>query len=594
MGRWVKPAKINMRALNDKVDVNYRQAAEIEWLNSSGQRSPEATPFVTDQLLQTVFESLSGADVRLALQEGLVPIAWLPYQVFYARREGHASPDPSRVVAKITSASFDDAVLRVFSKRLAHVAAYGLAKTMPMLSARRRLTSTQALCLGLVILALAAGLVLLPAAFRVHFFGFGFSIFFGLMIWLRVVALQEPYIPQRQIAERDDRKLPVYSVLVPVFRETAVLPQLLAALKSLSYPAHKLDIKLILEESDVAMQRALAAQILPSHFQVLVVPRGRPQTKPRALNYALNFARGSLVTIYDAEDIPEPMQLRMAAKAFADLPETTACLQAELSFYNPNENWLTRQFTAEYATLFKLILPALSANQLPVPLGGTSNHFRKSVLLDVGGWDAHNVTEDADLGFRLARFGYHCSMLNSTTFEEANTDLRNWLLQRARWFKGFLQTWLVHMRKPSKLLHEIGFAGFMTLLASILGVVISAALYPLFLISTVSQIFTTLILTNPMVNSWAIFAEAIYVGQFIVGTGVMIFSSAEALRRKRFSGWWLTLATLPIYWLLASIAAWLAIWQLITNPFQWNKTRHGLSRLASSQIVKLPISNASQ
>ncbi len=154
------------------------------------------------------------------------------------------------------------------------------------------------------------------------------------------------------------------------------------------------------------MRRALRKHDLPPHFEVIVVPQGSPQTKPRALNYALQFCRGSLLTIYDAEDIPEPNQLREVARKFSGAGEKLACLQAQLSFYNPNENWLTRQFTAEYATLFGLILPALAAHNLPLPLGGTSNHFRTRNLRQIGGWDPYNVTEDADLGLRLARLGY--------------------------------------------------------------------------------------------------------------------------------------------------------------------------------------------
>jgi len=267
-------------------------------------------------------------------------------------------------------------------------------------------------------------------------------------------------------------------------------------------------------------------------------------------------------------------------------------LQAELSFYNPNENWLTRQFTIEYAILFKLILPGLAAHYLPLPLGGTSNHFRRQALEAAGGWDAHNVTEDADLGFRLARLGYRTDTLNSITYEEANTQLPNWLKQRARWFKGFLQTWLVHMRRPWTLINEIGFAGFMILQATLLGVVLSAALYPLFLATTLWRLFQGYWHQEAIPLTWATMAEGLYIGLFLVGMGIMIFSGAAATQRKHMGQWWATLASLPVYWLLASVAAWLALWQLITNPFHWNKTRHGLSRFAP-QTMKSSISISS-
>lgn len=247
-----------------------------------------------------------------------------------------------------------------------------------------------------------------------------------------------------------------------------MLRQLLRALVCLDYPAEKLDIKLILEETDILMQRAVAGLTLPPHFDVIVVPAGTPTTKPRALNYALQFAHGTLLTIFDAEDVPEPRQLRLAADAFAVQAPDVACLQARLAFYNPNENWLTRQFTIEYAILFDLILPALAARRLPLPLGGTSNHFRTGALRQAGAWDAYNVTEDADLGIRLARLG--CDRDHRVAhLEEANTRLPNWMRQRARSMKGFLITWLVHMREPLRLLQEVGPAAFCAIQAVTLG-----------------------------------------------------------------------------------------------------------------------------
>ncbi len=561
------------------------------WL-ASQQPSHRLVPEVPLELLESIFTNLSDDDLQLTLQHGLVPIAWLPYRVFYAQCEGFARQSHFHVVAKIDPSVFDDAFKNAFSQCLAKASAYNLALKLPVFSAHRRMTLLQTAILVTFALCIAASGMLMPTTFNHHLFGVSFSIFFSLIIGLRILALNEPEANSNYGPERDDDKLPVYSVLVPLFGEVAVLPQLVLALNSLHYPQEKLDIKLVIEEKDIAMQRALSALQLPEHFQVLVVPSGRLQTKPRALNYALNFARGCMITIYDAEDIPEPMQLRKAARAFAVLPETVACLQAELSFYNPNENWLTRHFTIEYATLFKLILPGLAANRLPLPLGGTSNHFRRQALEAAGGWDAHNVTEDADLGFRLARLGYLTATLDSTTYEEANTKLPNWLQQRARWFKGFLQTWLVHMRRPWMLIKEVGLSGFMIMQATLLGVVFSAALYPLFLVSTSLQLLQAYARHDPLPLTLSNMAESLYIGLFAVGMGIMMFSGAIAARRKHMSQWWLTLATLPIYWLLASVAAWLALWQFITNPFYWNKTRHGLSRF-TPQFTTDPISISS-
>jgi len=330
------------------------------------------------------------------------------------------------------------------------------------------------------------------------------------------------------------------------------------------------------------MQRAVAALELPSFIEVLIVPAGKPQTKPRALNYALQFARGSLLTIYDAEDIPEPMQLRAAAKAFAVAPDTLACLQAELAFYNPNENWLTRQFAVEYAVLFKLLLPSLAKYRLPLPLGGTSNHFRAGALRMVGGWDPYNVTEDADLGFRLARYGFDSGSLASTTYEEANTELRNWLHQRSRWLKGFLQTWLVHMRNPVALIDEVGFSGFVVLQATVLGILVSATLQPVFLT------FVAVTLCHDLITAetpWlpSLLLNSFFIGNMLAGGAISLLCGLIAAKRAGLMGFGLTLVTMPLYWLLATIAGWMAVWQFIVRPFHWNKTRHGLSRFMAQE-----------
>jgi cellulose synthase/poly-beta-1,6-N-acetylglucosamine synthase-like glycosyltransferase len=185
--------------------------------------------------------------------------------------------------------------------------------------------------------------------------------------------------------------------------------------------------------------RVLACTQLDAHMQVLVVPEGAPRTKPRATQYALQFARGEYVVVYDAEDAPEPDQLRRALAALRAGGERLGCLQAQLNIYNSDATWFTRQFTVEYTALFDCILPTLERLRLPVPLGGTSNHFPRAVLDAVGGWDPYNVTEDADLGIRLARAGWHVGVLNSTTWEEAPPTFRIWKGQRTRWLKGWMQ-----------------------------------------------------------------------------------------------------------------------------------------------------------
>jgi cellulose synthase/poly-beta-1,6-N-acetylglucosamine synthase-like glycosyltransferase len=293
------------------------------------------------------------------------------------------------------------------------------------------------------------------------------------------------------------------------------------------------------------------------------------------LNYALQFCRGSLLTIYDAEDVPEPNQLRKVALKFSGSDEKLACLQAQLTSYNPSENWLTRQFTVEYATLFGLILPALAARNLPLALGGTSNHFRTRILRKIGGWDPHNVTEDADLGLRLARLGFLTGVVESLTYEEASTQFPNWMRQRARCIKGFMQTWLVHMCNPVKTGRELGPTGFWTLQALSAGIVLSALFHPFLMALTLWFLITD----PPHVSVPTMVLASLNLEVFVLGYGVAMLAGMKALRRRGLRGWWFTIATMPFYWLLMSIAAWLALWQFIFAPFKWNKTEHGLSKL---------------
>ncbi|MFO1133340.1 MAG: glycosyltransferase [Hyphomicrobiales bacterium] len=474
-------------------------------------------------------------------------------------------------------ADFAAAVRAVHGNALLREATWGLARRWPMFSASRLMTPQQVAVLMLLVAGIALTGWLLPGPLFLALVSAVSGGFFLAVVALRMLCLLPPVKRAEDavepVAEAD---WPVYSVLVPLFRETRVLAQLMAALGQLRYPGDRLDIKLILEEDDILMQRAVAGLTLAPHVEVIVVPAGRPQTKPRALNYALQFCRGELLTIYDAEDIPEPDQLEKAARRFAAAPRELACLQAQLSFYNPTENWLTRQFTAEYAALFGELLRTLDNHNLPLPLGGTSNHFRVEVLRAVGAWDAWNVTEDADLGLRLARLGYDTGVLDSVTFEEANMRLGNWMRQRARWLKGFLVTWLVHMREPGLLIRELGPAGFWASQALTLGVFASVLLHPLCMLATV--ILAVLYPSLPRGTGLSyVMLAGMNLFVLVAGYVVSIMLTRRALQRRGISGWHGTLATMPLYWMLMSCAGWMALWQFLVRPFHWSKTEHGLS-----------------
>ncbi|MFT3989194.1 glycosyltransferase family 2 protein [Aestuariivirga sp.] len=538
-------------------------------------------PRVSQAELADALRRLPREEVDQALEDKLVPIITMPGVKLYAACGAQAlhlaEQRGARIAASASLEDFHEAVRFIHGKALEKGASLGLARMRPEFSASRRLTSAQ-IGVGLVLAsAVVLGMLTLPFDAAWAAASLIAALFFLAVVALRILCLLPPLRHARATpVTLADADLPVYSVLVPLFRETRVVRQLLNALTALDYPPERLDIKLILEEGDLPMRRLFARLELPPQFEVIIVPAGTLQTKPRALNYALRFARGELLTIYDAEDTPEARQPRLAANAFAGLPQDVACLQAKLVFFNKDENWLTKQFTIEYATLFGLLLPALANHHLPLPLGGTSNHFRAGLLRKVGAWDPYNVTEDADLGLRLSRAGYRTGVLDSKTDEEANVRLGNWMRQRARWLKGFLITWLVHMRDPARVWGELGASGFWAMQALTLGVFASALLHPLCMAASLAMLVIHPVL--PEEAGW--FARGLAglnLAVFATGYGVTLLAGRRALRRQRIFCWVLPLLTMPVYWLLMSAAAWLALWQFIRAPFHWNKTEHGLS-----------------
>jgi cellulose synthase/poly-beta-1,6-N-acetylglucosamine synthase-like glycosyltransferase len=372
-----------------------------------------------------------------------------------------------------------------------------------------------------------------------------------------------------------DAELPVYTLLVPLYREANMLAGLTRTLTRLDYPAAKLDIKLILEavdEDTIATARALD---LPGNIEILVVPDLHPRTKPKALNYALPLARGDYLVIYDAEDRPERDQLRKAIAAFRASPPNLACLQARLNLYNGSDNWLTRQFTIEYGALFDGLLPALERLGLPIPLGGTSNHFRVSALKWLMAWDPFNVTEDADLGTRLARSGYRCQVLSSTTFEEAPVRLASWLRQRTRWIKGYMQTWLVHMRRPAKLWQELGPAGFLGFQVMVGGTVLSALVHPWFYALAAFDLANGALLARPALLGLPFWLAATL--SLSLGYLASMALGYLALKRRGTRELFVQVPLMPLYWLLISAAAYRAMWQFATDRFTWEKTEHGVA-----------------
>jgi cellulose synthase/poly-beta-1,6-N-acetylglucosamine synthase-like glycosyltransferase len=380
-----------------------------------------------------------------------------------------------------------------------------------------------------------------------------------------------------------DEDLPVYTVLVPMYKEPNVLPILAAALKRMDYPKSKLDIKLVLEENDLETIAAARALALPSNFEIVCVPHSLPKTKPKACNYALRLARGEYLTIYDAEDKPEPDQLKKVLVAFQRMGKRTACIQAHLNYFNAEENWLTRMFTLEYSLWFDLFLPALDVLGFPIPLGGTSNHFHLKKLLQVGGWDPFNVTEDADLGLRFSAHGYRVGVVNSVTYEEANSQVGNWIRQRSRWIKGYVQTWLVNMRDPVGLLSTVGLKGFVSFQLFIGGTIVSGLTFPFILAPVLLAVLKNTLSLDIETPQWLLLLSAL---NLTAGNSFLIYlSMLAAVKRKNLSLMPYAF-TVPAYWLLQSIAAYKGVFQLITNPFYWEKTNHGISKSTQIEIER--------
>lgn len=369
-------------------------------------------------------------------------------------------------------------------------------------------------------------------------------------------------------------ELPLYTILVPAYNEPEVVGDLIAAMRAIDYPAEKLQVLLLLEEDDTITIDAAEKAGVDKVVSILKVPAADPRTKPKACNYGLHFSTGEIITIYDAEDSPDPLQLRRVVATFAKLPENTACVQAKLAFHNGTQNLLTAWFTADYALWFSFILPGLMRSNSPIPLGGTSNHLRASVLDKIGAWDPYNVTEDADLGVRIAESGYRTAVLNSTTLEEANSDTINWIRQRSRWYKGYLQTWLVHMRRPVQLWRGIGTVGILRFTILMAGTPLIACFNMVFWLISLGWILGQPQIIQEVFPSYVYFPAMI---SLVFGNAAVMYMNLVACRESRNSALLVACLTAPLYWVLMSIAAIKGTYQLIKNPSYWEKTFHGLS-----------------
>ncbi|MFS8897144.1 glycosyltransferase family 2 protein, partial [Synechococcus sp. R3-13] len=407
------------------------------------------------------------------------------------------------------------------------------------------------------------------------------SILFKLLLSLVGSADRFHQITDEEVAALDDRDLPIYTILVPVYKEPEVMPILIKSLSKLDYPHERLDVLILLEENDRDTIEAARAAKPPRYVRLLLVPDSKPKTKPKACNYGLAFARGEYLTIYDAEDIPDPDQLKKAVIAFRKGDPSLVCVQAALNYFNRSENFLTRMFTLEYSYWFDYLLPGLETLRMPIPLGGTSNHFRTDRLRELQGWDPFNVTEDADLGIRASQHGYTVGVINSTTYEEANCAVKNWIRQRSRWIKGYMQTWLVHNRNPLRSLRKLGLKNWLSYQFFIGGSFFTFLTSPIMWLLFIYWLLTRAHWLQNIFPSWLV-----YVGLFnlLVGNAIGIYLNLVAVFRRGYYDLAFYALLNPIYWQLHSMAAYMALWQLFTKPFYWEKTIHGLSKFTHAKV----------
>ena len=477
-------------------------------------------------------------------------------------------------------ASVDRLLHRVYGEEYVRNAVQELVETAPEESAHFVLSRGQVV-FGIVfaLLLLVGGIVspvqtIVTLSICSVFFYLAFGVYRFWLVYRSIEHDLHLPVTDDDVAALSERTLPVYTILVPLYKEAAIIPHLVESIEKLDYPPTKLDVKLLLESDDEESIEALGRITLPPQFQALIVPHAHPKTKPKACNYGLPHARGEMVVIFDAEDEPEPDQLKkvVASLRNANDPQIV-CVQARLNYYNPNQNLLTRWFTTEYSMWFDLFLPGLDATDVPIPLGGTSNHFIRSKLEELGGWDPFNVTEDADLGIRLYRHGYRVAVVDSTTYEEANSEVRNWVRQRSRWVKGYIQTWLVQMRHPWQLMRSIGPRRWLSFQLIVGGTFLVFLLNPIFW--TLTSLWT---LTEAGILRQIFPGLVYYAGGFALYLGNFLFAyvTAAGAAYRGYNHLVKYALLVPLYWALMSVAAWKGLIQLVRKPFYWEKTEHGL------------------
>jgi cellulose synthase/poly-beta-1,6-N-acetylglucosamine synthase-like glycosyltransferase len=469
-----------------------------------------------------------------------------------------------------------------FKQKALHNAVYGLYEKFPEKSARYVFSNRQVNVLALISLISIFWLYFAPFSLLLTIFFTIQIIFFIVVVYRFILTLggvmteMTKEIPDSEVKELNESELPIYSILVPVYKEPQTIPLLMRSLRNLDYPQSKIEVLLLFEENDIETIDAAKRAHPPKNWLFVYVPDCQPKTKPKACSYGLQFTRGKYVTIYDAEDLPDRDQLKKACIGHRRQGKDGLCVQAALNYFNAYENFITAMFTLEYSYWFDYLLPGLDHFKLPIPLGGTSNHFQTENLRKVGAWDAFNTTEDADLGMRAFAQHMKVGVINSTTFEEANNKYGNWIRQRSRWIKGYMQTALVYNRHPIKLIKQTGFVNWLSFQLIITGTPLVFLFTPIIWLCFFVGLLNTYF---PYMPNFPFYFTYLSVFNLVVGNFIAIyFNMLGVFKRRLFI--FIPLALLnPLYWLFFhSIAAYKALFQLFYKPFYWEKTTHGLTQ----------------
>ncbi|WP_309085932.1 glycosyltransferase [Chelativorans sp.] len=566
----------------------YRALAEHLGLPFMQQVVPDSLFLLQDECLESLRLPTGLRPARAVQASGQTLYLIAPERLDISAMQGFLQrrPEVAAQMRVVRPSVLRQALMKRAQEQLARGSIHGLFEVMPHLSARLVLNAWQGIAIGAAIAVLVLGFATAPFS-SLLIFHICLSALFLACVGLRVLAAfavpAEP--PSQLLTSMQTADLPVYTVLVALYKEADVVPDLLVALGKLVWPRSKLEIKLVCESDDVETLAAIRAQELRPYVQVIEVPPQGPRTKPKALSYALPITTGEFVVLFDAEDRPNSFQLIEAWQRFRNAGEDLACVQAPLWISNRHENWIASMFGFEYSALFRGLLPWLAQRRLVFPLGGTSNHFRRSVLERVGGWDPYNVTEDADLGLRLARLGYRTDTITAATIEDAPTSTGVWLRQRTRWFKGWAQTWLVHMRDIPQLYRELGPASFLVAQVLTAGMWISALAYSVFVVTAVALI-AKISMGGPVANHQMALL-ALDTVNVVFGHGAFLALGWWTLPRYERRGFCRHMLLTPAYWLLLSAAAWRALWQLYRCPHAWEKTPHRSRRnIAGAQRRK--------